>query len=200
MGLVELLEQIRTDFIDQFLAAIKEKKASEGVRVVSEPSLRDDEGSLAFEGEWQLPVRVDIAILQNDELSDMLNVEPKTIVAFDPVEFDWSKTLHVEMGPFAWQAFSIKMPNEPHYDWDPVQAWFWKWFQDDEDVDDPDTPMFLGAVHYLSDPVVLDDVVEMTFDLGTAPIAAFEELLDVFVATGVTLCAIGDVPGVKSDS
>ena len=40
MGLVELLDQIRDDYLDQFLAAIEEKQAIAGVRIVSEPSLR----------------------------------------------------------------------------------------------------------------------------------------------------------------
>ena len=136
--------------------------------------------------------------MQNDELSDMLNVEAKTMISFDPVEFDWGKTLHVEMGPFAWNGLSIKMPNETTYNWTPVEHWYWKWFQDDE-VEDPEAPLLLGAVHYLSEPVTQDDMIELTLDLGTGPIAAFEEFLDALAEAGVTLCAIGEVPGTKGE-
>ena len=194
MGLVELLDQIRDDYLDQFLAAIEEKQALPGVRVVSEPALREPDGNLAVDGAWELPVRTDIAVLQGDELSDVFNVGNDSLVDFDPVEFDWSKTLHVEMGPFAWQGFTVTMPNEPTYDWSALQEWYWKWFQEEE-VDDPEAPILLGAVHSLSEPAVRDDVIEFSVDLGSAPIAAFEEMLDAFATAGVSLCAIGNVPG-----
>ncbi len=198
MGLVELLDQIRDDYLDQFLAAIEEKQSLPGVRVVSEPSLRAEDGSLAVDGAWQLPVRTDIAVLQNEELSDIFNVGNGSLVEFEPVEFDWSKTLHVEMGPFAWHGFTVTMPNEPTYDWSALQEWYWKWFQDDE-VDDPEAPLLLGAVHSMSEPAIQEDVIEFSFDLGSAPIAAFEEMLDALATAGVTLCAIGNVPGTKDD-
>jgi hypothetical protein len=197
MDLVELLDQIRDDYLDQFLTTIEEKQSQKGVRIISEPSLRNEDGTLAVEGAWEFPVRTDIAVMQNDELSDVFNVVKDSLVDFEPVEFDWGKTLHVELGPFAWQNVTITMPNDPVYDWTALQEWFWKWFQDDDDVDDddPEAAILLGAIHSLSDPVVQDDVVEFTLDLGSAPIAAFEELLDAFAAAGVTLCAIGNVPG-----
>lgn len=193
MGLVELLDQIRAEHLDELLSAIEEKSLLPATRVITEPALRLDDGTLAIEGELQLPARIDFAVLQGDTPTELLNVESDTMLAFDAVEFDWGKTLHVEMGAFAWHGFPITMPDDPSYNWVPLQEWFWKWFHDeDEEEDDPD---LLGAVHFLSDPVLQDDVIEFSVDLGSAPVAAFEEMLDAFATAGVTLCAIGQVVG-----
>jgi hypothetical protein len=193
MGLVELLEQVRNVYLDQWLAVIDEKMAQPGLRVIAEPAWRTDDGHLALEGELQLPLRTDLAMMEGGAVSDMLNVASESPVPFDAVEFDWGKTLHVEMGPFAWQAFTITIPSDPVCNSGPLQEWFWKWFLEEEDG--AEAPDLLGAVHYLSDPAPAEDVVEFLVDLGSAPVAAFEELLDALSVAGVTLCAIGNVPG-----
>jgi hypothetical protein len=197
MGLVELLDQIRDDFVGQLLAIIDAKRSQPEFRVIAEPALRRENGSLAVEGDLQLPARTDVAILEGDALNEMFDVKSESLVAFDPVEFDWGKTLHVEMGPFAWQGFTITFPDDESYNWAPIQDWYWKWFQ--EEADDPEPPALLGAVHGFAGPAVQDDVVECSVDLGSAPIAAFEELLDALSISGVSLCAVGQVMGASSD-
>jgi len=196
MGLTELLEQIRNDYVDQLSLAIDERQAVADVRVIAEPALRDENSRLATDGVLQLPARTDIAIIENEELADMYNVEADRTIDFDAVEFDWGKTLHVEMGPFAWQALSITMPADESYVWTPMQDWFWKWFHEEDEADSSELS---GAVHFLSDPIVEGDVVQMQADLGSAPIAAFEEMLDAVSASGVSLCAIGIVQGATGD-
>ena len=46
-------------------------------------------------------------------------------------------------------------------------------------------------MHFLSDPEISDGAVTFSVDLGTAPMEAFEELLDAVEALGATLCEIG---------
>lgn len=193
MGLVELLDQIRSEYINQLVATIDEKQAIPGTRIIAEPALRGEDGRVVVEGLLQLPVRTDVAVLQDDQLTDMFNVDTGSMLAFDAVEFDWGKTLHVEMGPFAWQGLAITMPDDPAYVWIPLQDWFWKWFNEDEG--DSASAELLEAVHFLSDPVSEGDVVQFAVDLGSAPVAAFEEFLDAISASGVSLCAIGEVQG-----
>ena len=48
-------------------------------------------------------------------------------------------------------------------------------------------------MHFLSDPEISDGAVTFSVDLGTAPVEAFEELLDAVEALGATLCEIGHV-------
>ena len=194
MGLVELLEQIRGNYIVQWQAVIDEKAAEPGLRVITEFLWRLEDGQLYVEGELQLPLRSDLAILDDNAGLDTLNVESAEPVAFEAVEFDWGKTLHVEMGPFAWESCIITIPNDPTHNWAPLQDWFWKWFHDE--ADSAEAPAFLGAIHFLSDPTTGDDIVQFAVDLGSAPVAAFEDMLDAFSASGVTLCAIGNVPSV----
>jgi hypothetical protein len=195
MGLTELLEQIRREYIEQLYAIIDEKNMVSDQRVIPEPALRGEDGRLALEGELELPSRTDIAVLQGDDLLEMFNIEPGKPLPFDAVEFDWGKTLHVDMGPFSWQAFGVAMPRDEGYVWAPLQDWYWKWFHEE---DDSDSAELMGAVHYLSDPAIEGDIVQFSIDLGSAPIAAFEELLDAISASGVSLCAIGQVPSVEA--
>ncbi len=156
-ALVELLEQVRNDYLEQLLAVVNEKAAEGGSRVICEPALRQDDNTLRIEGALQLPVRMDMAVLQGDEVTDLFNVESESIINLDAVEFDWSKQLHVKMGPFNWEVASITLPGDMAYDWAPLHAWFWKWFL--EVKEDAEPPVLLGAVHFLSDPVVQEESV-----------------------------------------
>jgi len=197
MGLTELLEQIREDWVDQLTLAIDERQAVAGTRVIAEPAVRDVNGRVATSGQLQFPCRTDIAVLEDDQVTEVVNVESDRTIEFEAVEFDWGKTLHVEMGPFGWQALFITVPADDSYVWVPVQDWFWKWFHEEEDSDSSE---LLGAVHFCSDPIVDGDVVTLSMDLGSAPVAAFEEMLDAVSASGVSLCAIGIVQGATDDA
>ena len=48
-----------------------------------------------------------------------------------------------------------------------------------------------GAVHFLSDPEVTNRTIKLEADLGSAPVEAFEELLDACVLAGATNVLIG---------
>ena len=189
MGLNELLNEIRQEFLNAFHAAIEEKELLPGSSLILEPALRQEDDTRAIEGELQLPIRTDIAVLQDDTLTEMMNVDSDCMLGFDPVEFEWTDNLHVDLGPFAWQGLSFRVRGATKYDWEPLQDWFWRWFRDEEE--DPADPL-LGAIHFLSDPGVVGDAIEFHLDMGSAPIEAFEEMLDAVAAAGATHCEIGE--------
>jgi hypothetical protein len=85
---------------------------------------------------------------------------------------------------------SLRVPYRQRTGWQPLQAWFHRWFRPDEDGTGDS---LLGAVHFLSDPKVSEYKVGFEVDLGSAPVEAFEELLDAVEALGGRRCEIGDV-------
>jgi hypothetical protein len=187
MGLGELLDQIRQHYLDRLEAAAEQLRSAGGTEVVLEAALRTRDGSPAVEGTLGLPLRIDVAVIKDGEVSETLNVDTETMLSFDPLQFDWG-ALAVELHPFAWDAASFRLEGvEAEGGWRPLQDWFWRWFlADEEEGDEP-----LGAVHFLSDPDLTAGHADFSVDLGSAPVEAFEELLDAATALGAGRCLFG---------
>ena len=83
---------------------------------------------------------------------------------------------------------AFRIPKRRGTDWQPLKEWFWHWFQQEEDGGEDS---LLGAVHFLSDPEVSGKMVVFEADLGSAPVEAFEELLDAVASLSVKQCEIG---------
>jgi hypothetical protein len=187
MGIGQVLDQIREYYVHRFMLAAERNAATKGSRIVLEPALRDAAGNPAVSGPLGLGLRRDMAFLRNGAVAAFTTVDTEGMLSFDPVEFDWG-ALRVSMGPFRWQQVSLRMPRPQPTDWQPLKDWFWRWFRPELDGDDH---TLLGAVHFLSDPEVSDNAVVFSADLGSAPVEAFEELLDAIVALRVSRCQIG---------
>ncbi len=189
MSLEELLEDVRNLYLDSVTAELLAQQAEDDVEIIREPALRDDEGESVPEGSLGLPVRVDMAILRDGEIESLGNVEIDEMYDFEPVEFAWGDSMAVQLLPFPWDSASIVLPKGPAYDWAPLKAWFMAWFREEEDEADDDGP--LGAVHFLSDPIEDEQSTILTVDLGSAPLEAFEQLLDAIEKLGVQEVMIG---------
>jgi hypothetical protein len=186
-GLGEVLDQVRRYYLDRLVAAAKEKW-SRNTTVILEPALRDSTGAAIREGELQLPLRKDLAVLKKGAVEELLTIDTEGMVSFEPVTFNWGDNLRVSLGPFHWQCMVFRMPRRKGTNWQALEAWFWSWFHQDEDGGH-DQP--LGAVHFLSDPAVSGKLVTFETDLGSAPVEAFEELLDAVSTLGLKRCEIG---------
>ena len=104
--------------------------------------------------------------------------------AFDALEFHWTEELAVNLEPFKWNELTLELSGVGScVDWDPLVDWFEKWFDGDEKLK-PGSDGLCGVVHFLSDPETKDDGVHFMIDLGSAPVEAFEELLDAVDALG----------------
>ena len=188
MGLGELLDQIRKYYLDQLIAAAEEELAKKSTSVILEGVLRSGDGTAVVAGELQLALRKDLAILEKGVVKKLLTIDTKRMLSFEPLAFDWAESLRVSLGPFQWQQMPLRIPCRERTDWQPLQEWFWRWFRRDEDAPDG---QLLGVVHFLSDPEILEKAAAFEVDLGSAPVGAFEELLDAVVALGVKQCEIG---------
>jgi hypothetical protein len=188
MNLTELLDSIRDHYLERLTAAIDEK-VDAGVTVATEVALRDETGAPKGDGVFDLPMRVDLAVLTGGTVSDSITVDTETMLSFDEVVFDWDG-LGVTLSPFQWNWCEVLAEGTfTEASVEPLIDWFHEWFVDGEDGDGTE---LLGAVHYMSDPQLTASQISFVIDLGTAPVDAFEELLDAVAATGATSVNLGE--------
>jgi hypothetical protein len=188
MGMGELLDRIRDQYLGQFTAAVKKLRRRRGVDVRSEVVLVGADGKPVGEGKLLLPLRLDLVVVSNGEVTGKWSVDSDRRLQFEPITFAWGDKLRVTLRPFPWDALTIRFPKpRGRSTWRPLARWFREWFREDEDG----TGEPLGVVHFLSDPEVADGRVRFTTDLGTAPVETFEGLLDAVAELGVGSVTVG---------
>jgi hypothetical protein len=187
MTLGALLDQIRAQYLEDFQAKIDEELAGVGVRLIAEPALRLASGEIAGEGPWKLPMRKDLALLQGSRPAGLIDVDARRATTFEAIEFTWGERLEVELASLRWQQAFVEMSGAGRFEWEPLISWFWRWFKKDIEGGRE----LLGVVHFLSDPLVTNEVASFEVDLGSAPVGAFEELLDAIASTGAVRCRFG---------
>lgn len=177
MRVGELLDRIRKQYVSLLLKSI-EAERRDGVRVLTEVALRSHTGEPKREGVLGLPMRIDVVTVAqntNEPETRCVSVDSKSMVRFEPLTYRWASKLTIQLRPFHWDSLTILLEHvDRTQDWRPLVNWFLKWFQEEEDGDG--TP--LGLVHFLGDPKPVESGVAFNLDLGSAPVEAFEELLD----------------------
>jgi hypothetical protein len=134
-------------------------------------------------------VRVDLITLLNGEVRDGLTIDSETMPGFPPFSLHWKHEMPVDISPFPWNACPIRLDSRD-LNFDKIIAWFEHWF-DPEETRTPGDDGLLGVVHNLiSQPIELDEV-RLLIDLGSAPIEAFDELIDAFHSAGAKQLKIG---------
>lgn len=196
MALGDLLDEIRGYYVKRFIGVIEEYELGENDSLLHEVALYDESGELAVEGPLQLPMRIDAYAVRSGEATDSIKIETEGILDFEPVEFEWPEhSLAVSLEPFQWNWLDLKIYGlSGAIDWSPLRTWFLRWFKSEDPVEFE----LLGGVHWLSAPEQVDDYWFFSMDLGTAPVAAFEELLDAVGGLGVKRIALGQFDGVNS--
>ncbi|MBV8880203.1 MAG: hypothetical protein JO332_09585 [Planctomycetaceae bacterium] len=174
MQLGELLDRIRDYYLQRLRTELREAP-----KPIAEPAFRKKDGSLAREGPLSLPLRGDLYAH-----GEMIAVDTEKMLAFDALEFPWTEDLTVDLEPFKWNELTLHLAGVGScVDWAPLTAWFEKWF-DGDDEREPGPDGLRGVLHFLSDPETHDDEIRFMIDLGSAPVEAFEELLDAADALG----------------
>ncbi|HEY1082152.1 MAG TPA: hypothetical protein VGE29_07815 [Prosthecobacter sp.] len=198
MTLGSVLDEIREVYLSLFRQAVREACAPKGARVLPEPSFLTDDGSLAREGSLGLPSRMDVVVFTG-ETPENVSVDSESLLTFDALNFDW-KEVPVCVLPFCWDACPVLLTGLPETpDWSPLKAWFEQWF-DLEDARPADKAGLYGVVHFLSDPVTEDGKTRFHLDLGSAPVTAFEGLLDALVATGAKRLEFGELSETEAEA
>ncbi len=195
MALGDLLDQIREYYVQRFIGVIEEYELGENDSLIHEVALYDETGELAVEGPLQLPMRIDAYAVRASQATDSIKIETEGMLDFEPVEFEWPEhSMLVDLEPFQWNWLDIKVFGlSGNIDWSPLRTWFLRWFKSA----DPIESELLGGVHWLSAPQQIDDSWMFSMDLGTAPVAAFEELLDAVGIIGGKRISLGQFDGVE---
>lgn len=183
MTVGQIIDAVRANYLRQFAAAVAEQCSVAG-RVLTEVAIRDKSGAPVGEGTLQLPMRLDIVPLSGGRPGPAVSVGSESKIVFAPAKFRWGEQLRVTLMPFWWDSAHVSVSVT---DWEPLQHWFIHWFSPDDDGDGQP----LGVVHFLSDPEPDSVGHSLTLDLGTAPVQAFEELLDAIGACGATAVVVG---------
>ena len=187
MRVGELLDQVRQYYVDRFIKSRDELLAEQNTRLILEPELRGSDGAVVTEGALQLPLRTDMAVIKQGGTTT-LSIDTERMLSFESISFMWGAGLEVRLGPFQWQAMRLQVQLPEPTRWQPLQHWFWCWFKENASEHNE---ALTGAVHFLSDPEVSDGTVTFAVDLGTAPVEAFEDLLDALEMMGAKHCEIG---------
>ncbi len=192
MTLGDLLEMIRQDYIDHLTATAEDLEA-EGAEVMFEPAFRDDKGEVALEGVLKLPARVDLLAKRVEDGKE--DVEPVQVAAEGVFKFDggidvtWENGMKVKVYPFGWDMMPVRMEGLGDVaNFEPLQQWFWRWFAEPEELEGPAQEV----VHYLGDPETKEGVTLLMADMGTAPLEAWQDLLDACAALGAKSVTIGE--------
>jgi hypothetical protein len=189
MALGQLLNQIRDYYVSRFIDAFHEHSADGDATIAHEPAFCNADGDIITEGQFALPARGDLLIIRDGVVSDSIRIDTDGMLSFEPIAFEWPESkVHVDLRPFQWNWMQLRIYGlRPDVDWTPIHDWFIRWFQEN----DPAADELLGGVHFLSDPERIDELSQLSIDLGTAPVEAFEELLDAIGQLGTDRVQIG---------
>jgi hypothetical protein len=186
----QLLDDIRDRYLKEFrecMAYVKQK----GMEVMSEAAFTDEDGALVREGTLNLPMRLDVVGLADGEGKDNICVDSITMLSFEPSDFEWTDGLPIRLAPFTWDVCDIRAFGIPETsDWSHLRGWFDHWF-DGEDTRQADEQGLFGVIHSVSDPKHEGNATIIQVDFGSAPVEAFEELLDALHDSGATKVEIG---------
>lgn len=169
MTIAELLTAIRQPYADLL------SQAANAQDYYVEPAYRNSDGTLATEGAWNLPCRVDVIPVSEDS-AEPVQVDSQTRLDFEPIHFRIGDSA-VELQPFVWDWLSLEVQGLTEEKASKALIdWFNDWF-DGDDENEPDEAGLQQVVHFMSDPQVLAGGVKATIDLGSAPVEALEDLL-----------------------
>ncbi|WP_314971992.1 hypothetical protein [Comamonas testosteroni] len=136
---------------------------------------RNSDGTLATEGAWSLPCRVD-AIPASENSAEPAKVDSQTRLEFEPIHFRLGDSA-VERQPFVWDWLSLQVQGlAEEKASNALIDWFNDWF-DRDDENEPDKVGLQQVVHFMSDPQVLAEGVKATMGLGSATVEGLEDLL-----------------------
>lgn len=143
-----------------------------------EPALRQSDGSLATDGEFELPYRVD---LMPEDGGESIMVDSPTRSPIAPWEA-LIGSVQLSVAPFVWDYATVSILGLPQgVTWEPLRQWFLRWFDTVDEAPLNEEGLY-GVVHYMADPKAIAGGTSFTIDFGSAPLESFDSLIDALVS------------------
>jgi hypothetical protein len=170
---------IRNHFMNIYLDAIATFKAShEKVEVETLASVTGIKGQPEI-FRWR---RFDL-VDQGPKPPQIVNFRPDTHVAFEPQSLVWQKKMKIRLEPLAWHNVEFEctglIPQKSQ-----LEPWAIRWI-DPQNKRQPDHHGIGGWVHAVSYPEKKVNHQVFFVDFGSAPVQAFQELMQVLMLAGV---------------
>ena len=181
MTMQELLERIRALYVGELARRVAETEGA-----LPEVALRHATGQVTREGELDVGMRIDVAVVRDGEVVDRFHVASGRKVQFEPITATY-EAASLELHPFFWDGFTVAIQgdNAASGTVAPLADWFAQWFgAADDDPAARDEDGLRGVAHFISDPEPIEGGRAFEVDLGSAPVEAFVSLLDACVALG----------------
>jgi hypothetical protein len=193
MVLGDLLAMIRQDYVDALLAEYKAQPTDSAVATALEPALRDDPAlGVVLWG--------DLRVRHNGR-DTLKTVASEGVFRFDErIVFDWGDALpgkgaplQVVVLPFMWDAMAVHVAaGGPKPDWAALEDWLARWSMEPDADDQGDIEeQGRGVVHGCTVPFAEKEGYRFEVDMGTAPLDAWEDLLEAVLACGCVCVQIG---------
>jgi hypothetical protein len=131
--------------------------------------------------------RADMVSNVNGE-ANIQEVNPPTHLHFPLQTFTPLPKLALAIQPIAWNGVEFTINTVPS--WKGLEDWALRWL-DVEDNHTHDGSGFQGVIHSVTVPETSQGSSSFSVDFGSAPITAFEELLQLFVKLGATHVEMG---------
>ncbi|MGW8393115.1 hypothetical protein [Pseudoduganella sp. HUAS MS19] len=169
--MTELFSVIRMAYAATFADAV-----ASSAHAHAEAVLRREDGSLAVDGEYGLPMRADLVPRRGTQAGKLLSVDSHTRMQFSVHTLPIPPAI-VYVAPFVWDAVVLRVGGlVPEQVGAVLAPWFMDWF-DPEDTNQKNAEGLFGVVHFASDPQPDGAMVAVELDLGSAPVQALEDLL-----------------------
>ena len=115
------------------------------------------------------------------------DVNPSTHLSFEPFGLDFAEEVTAAVSPFIWNDVGIQinvtLPAEP------VESWAVRWL-DLEDRFPKDEHGLQGVIHSVVREDGADGSTLLNVDFGSAPVEAFNELIELAFNSGATHVSI----------
>jgi hypothetical protein len=164
------IEPVRALYLEQFRRVV-----SATANAQLEPALRNSDGALATDGKLRLPYRPDLLPRSG---GPSITIDAPERARIQPCATHYGST-QISVAPFSWDGANVSVLGDDG-NWVPARQWFYRWF-DPEDKNVLNEEGFHGVVHFMSDPEAIKGGASVTIDFGSAPIEAFDSLLEALV-------------------
>jgi hypothetical protein len=177
------LAAVRGSYLDAFKRAVEDAKveAQKSSRKLIIEAAASVESAAGASDDGALPYRLDVVHLGAGGAVQPTVVGPGHDLPWEPEAAQFGDFL-AEIEPFVWHTCVVVGEPAPEADkWTQLRDWFLRWFQ--REGHSGEKP-FGGVVHFMSEPQVDGDALRVQVDLGSAPVDALVDLLEVFGKMG----------------